>query len=270
MSMTNRPPVWQMIREATEQLGDGPVPYTTIKERIRSKYGEVNEGTLNAQLIICTVNQPSRIHYTENQKPRLANSRYDFLYSVGRGTVMRYDPNLHGLWEITKDSIGKLVVKQTEIEVDIAEETIEERVNQSFGTEEHVFPFESHLRDFIIKNIGTIRINDKRLKLYADENGRQGVEYPTDVGILDILAVDEDNNLIVFELKLGRGPYRTVGQILRYMGWVQRHLARGRSVMGVIVAQNMGEQLRYAVSMTPNIFLFEYEVSFKLKLVGLT
>ena len=124
---------------------------------------------------------------------------------------------------------------------------------------------ESHLRDFIAQNIESIRINGKSLKLYTDEFGRDGVEYPTEVGPIDILAVDNDGNFVVFELKLSRGADRALGQILRYMGWIERKLANGKKVMGVIVAKHVDKKLKYAASITPTITLFEYELNFDIK-----
>jgi RecB family endonuclease NucS len=60
----------------------------------------------------------------------------------------------------------------------------------------------------------------KTLSLYQDETGRDGIENRTDVGPIDILAVDTEGNFVVFELKLSRGPDYAMGQIARYMGWV--------------------------------------------------
>jgi hypothetical protein len=48
----------------------------------------------------------------ENNRPRIANDKYDFLYSVSRGVVTLYDPKKHGVWEIAVHE-GKLVVRQT-------------------------------------------------------------------------------------------------------------------------------------------------------------
>ncbi|MBO8140225.1 MAG: hypothetical protein H0Z22_07125 [Thermosipho sp. (in: Bacteria)] len=92
----DRPYVWQMIKEAIENLG-GKATYSEIKEYIKNKYGEVNENTLNTQIVVCTVNHPSRVHYPENKKPRIANTKYDFLYSIGRGIVELYGPEKHGV-----------------------------------------------------------------------------------------------------------------------------------------------------------------------------
>jgi len=38
---------------------------------------------MNCQIIVCTVNHPSRIYYPENKKPRVATLKYDsFLQQV--------------------------------------------------------------------------------------------------------------------------------------------------------------------------------------------
>jgi endonuclease len=127
------------------------------------------------------------------------------------------------------------------------------------------FGLEHQLRDFIAQNIGTIRVNGKRLRLYTDASNRDGVEFRTAVGFIDILAVDEVGTFYVFELKRGRSPDYTMGQLTRYMGWVHRSIADGKPVNGVIVAREISESLRYAVSVVPNVHLFEYEINFLLK-----
>lgn len=198
-----------MIKEAVESLG-GKASYSEIKDYIWKKYGDVNEGTINCQIIFCTVNQPSRIHYSENQKPRKANGKYDFLFSPAKGIVELYDPEKHGMWEIRRDDTGKLRVVQLEEEVEDTEELTEKE-------KDLLFPLESHLRDFIAQNIEAIKVDDRTLKLYTDDNGK-GVEYPTDVGPIDILAIDEEGNFVVFELKLSRGADKAIGQLARYMG----------------------------------------------------
>lgn len=262
--MDNKLYIWQMIKEAVKNLG-GRTTYSEIRNYIRDNHGEVNESSINCQIVVCTVNHPSRIHYPENKKPRAANSRYDFLFTTGRGQVELYDPEKHGRWEICKNEFGKLTVAQAEIEdlpdVETAESTEQEQ--------ELSFPIESHLRDFIGQNIGVIRVDGETVKLYIDENGREGIEYPTDVGRIDVLAVDKEGSFVVFETKLSRGSDKAMGQISRYMGWVKIKLAGNKRVKGVIVAKRTDENLKYAVSVIPNISLFEYELNFKIREVSI-
>ena len=255
----NKPPVWQMIKEAINKLG-GKATYAEIKDYISKTWQNVNQGTITAQIIVLTVNQPSRIHYPENKTPRQTNSQYDLLFNTGRGKVVIYDPNEHGLWEIYKNDFEGLGIRQViESSVDVDEET-------PIEGETFQFPIEANLRDFLILNLHTIKGN--KLKLYFDGTGRDGKEYPTGgLGFIDILTIDEDGNFVVFELKLSKGPDRAIGQILRYMGWVKMNLANGKKVSGIIVANKMDEKIKYAVSMVEGIKLFEYELKFDLSLV---
>lgn len=104
----NRPPVWQMIREALEELG-GKASHRDIIAHIQRKYGAVNRSTVQCQITICTVNSPSRIYFPENHRPRKCNTRYDFLYSTHRGEVVFFNPAVHGEWGISHTN-GRLAV----------------------------------------------------------------------------------------------------------------------------------------------------------------
>lgn len=95
---------------------------------------------------------------------------------------------------------------------------------------ETVFELEWQLRDFICHNIESLKLEDKALRLYVDSQGRDGVEYPTGVGPIDILALDSDDSFVDFELKRGRVADRAIGQISRYMGWIKKNLAQGQTL----------------------------------------
>ena len=171
------------------------------------------------------------------------------------------------------------IINESEDEVrlmrpDIAEDAnavsvLDEPSTEIEEEEEFAFSLEKHLRDFIAYNLATLPIAQKRLRLYASPERREGIEYPTAVGPIDILATDGEGNFVVFELKLGRGPDKTMGQLLRYMGWVKKNLAQNREVYGVIVAKDIDDKLRYAALLVPNISLLEYEVDFRLKTANL-
>ena len=130
---------------------------------------------------------------------------------------------------------------------------------------EQSFALEYQLRDFIAQNLTTISIMDQTLELYVDPTGRDGIEYPTAVGPIDILARDSNGDFFVFELKRGRSPDYTIGQLARYMGWVKNTIGREHKVFGVIVAKSINNKLRYAASVIPNTCLLEYEVEFRLR-----
>jgi len=56
----------------------------------------------------------------------------------------------------------------------------------------------------------------------------------------------------------------TIGQLLRYMGWIKKN-KKDDGVKGVIVAGQFDTKLDHAKSMIPNSEVFLYEVDFKLK-----
>lgn len=68
------------------------------------------------------------------------------------------------------------------------------------------------------------------------------------------------------ELKRNQTSDVTIGQVMRYMGWVSRHVASpGDKVQGLIIARQPDQQLLYALDVIPNIDLKLYEVEFRLR-----
>jgi RecB family endonuclease NucS len=135
-------------------------------------------------------------------------------------------------------------------------------------TSDQAFGLEYQLRDFLAQNISSIDVDGRRLRVYVDPTGRDGIEFPTAVGPIDVLAIDASGDFYVFEVKRGRSPDHAIGQLARYMGWVKQTIGRDKRVSGVIVAKQIVANLRYAVSVMPNVTLFEYQVEFHLKAVG--
>ena len=249
MSQQDKPFVWQMVKQAAEALG----PKTTnvaIRDWILEKYPDTNKHTIQCQIIVCTVNHASRIYYTQNQKPRIADSEYDILYKPAVGEVELFDPERHGRWEIYEKEDGQLGVKEVGSEGDDEPDS------------EAAFAAEAHLQAYLANHIGEI---EPGLQLFVDDNGNDGVEYVTDVGRIDILAVDQNDGLVVIELKVSRGPDSVAGQILRYKNWVKRHLAEDRQVRGIIIAQRISEKVQYAIADDPDICCMEYDLQVTLR-----
>ena len=122
------------------------------------------------------------------------------------------------------------------------------------------------MEDFLVANWKGTELS-KNYDIYEDEGEIVGQQYMTDTGPIDILAISKDKkHLLVVELKKGRASDTVVGQILRYMGFVQDELAEAnQTVLGVIIAHEDDQKIRRALSMTPNIIFYKFKVSFKLE-----
>lgn len=125
--------------------------------------------------------------------------------------------------------------------------------------------YEQHLEEYVVKNWDRINFGEK-LTLYTDEEGTTGQQFTTDVGVMDILATDENGNYVVIELKRAESGYRVVGQVLNYMGWVQEKLLQdGQEVRGMIVVGRADKTLRAALRpVADKIMLKEYQVQLSL------
>ena len=68
-----------------------------------------------------------------------------------------------------------------------------------------------------------------------------------EVGRLDLLCEDSEDNLVVVELKKFKAGRSIIDQIQRYMGWVSRHRAKpSQMVRGIIIVGAKDTALRRA------------------------
>jgi len=127
-----------------------------------------------------------------------------------------------------------------------------------------LFYMEKQLEEFIIENWNESEFG-KTLDLIYEEGALKSQQYKTDIGVIDILAKDKKTGAyVVIELKRNQTSDDTVGQILRYMGWVTEHL-KEKNVRGIIVSGKYDEKLYYAQNMIQAVDVFLYEVQFSLK-----
>lgn len=187
---------------------------------------------------------------------KIAKGRYR-IAQLGLG-VLPYLPQVVDRGVLT-EALSKVNGQATSMPV---QQLLEEAQAEAVG---FAFPLEAHLRDFIARNIEAISFGHRALTLYE---GPEGIEYRTGVGPIDILAKDQADSFVVFELKLTRGQDQALGQIARYMGWVSKHLANGKEVFGIIVVSSASEHLKYAVSVMPNVRVYEYSISFSINPVS--
>jgi restriction system protein len=127
------------------------------------------------------------------------------------------------------------------------------------------FALEKHLEEFLVQNWKQTELG-KQYDIYEEDGELVGQQYQSDTGPLDILAISKDKKeLLVVELKRGRVSDSVVGQIQRYMGYVQEELAEENQIVkGVIIALEDDIRIRRALSVAKNIEFYRYQVSFKL------
>lgn len=132
--------------------------------------------------------------------------------------------------------------------------------------EQLAFQMEKQLEDFLVHNWASTSLG-REYDIYEEEGQPVGRQYPSDTGPMDILAISKDRSrLLVVELKRCRASDAVVGQIQRYMGFVQDELLEpGQAVEGVIIAQEDDRRIQRALSMTRNIRFMKYRVEFHLE-----
>ena len=213
-------------------------------EWFRKNYEKIRPGAIHAHLVRLSTNARSRLHYSA--KP----GEDDVFLQLDGSHFRRYDP-AHDPPPIHEGSAAP------KSKSPIADETEPESSAE--------FAYEADLRNYLAKNLSII---EPGLKLYQDE-GITGIEFDVGGRRIDFLAVDSKGALVVIELKVSRGYDRVVGQLMRYMAWIQKNQAEpGQQVRGVIVAREISEDLLLACSLLAGVRLYEYEMSLKLKAVN--
>ena len=180
----------------------------------KSKYPKIKPGTVTAHLAKMSVNAPSRVYYKAN-----ANGDDDLFYQIDGGHFRLYD---------AATDPSPIYDKNQSLDLDNSEkDKTEDEPSKSSE-----FAYESDLRDFLSRNLTII---EQGLKLYEEE-GINGVEFPVGGRFIDILAVDKENHFVIIELKVSRGYDRAIGQLLRYMAWIEINLAEpNQKVRGIVI-----------------------------------
>jgi restriction system protein len=123
---------------------------------------------------------------------------------------------------------------------------------------------ESQLEDFLIENWDKTELGE-RYDLIEEDGELVSQQYKTGIGIIDILAEDKKTKqLVVIELKKNQTSDDTIGQLTRYMGWLEEHKTNGQPTKGIIIAAQYDKRLHYALIIVKNVEVYLYRVSFKL------
>jgi hypothetical protein len=91
---------------------------------------------------------------------------------------------------------------------------------------------------------------ERGLKVYVDDKGDAvGVDFTTEVGVIDLLAEDARGGLVVVSIAQDRNSERIVQDALRRVGWVRKHLGKvGQKVRGIVLIDRQPDNLSYAAA----------------------
>lgn len=213
-------------------------------------YPKIKRNTVHMHVEGMSTNSRNRKHHP-NIRP---GSGHDLFYKLG--------PDEYRLWD--KDTDPEPLYKDTleahpPTNVDVRpDDEADEENNAAAST---AFAFERDLRNYLARNLSII---EPGLQLY-DEEGISGEEFPVGGRFIDILAVDKAGGYVVIELKVSRAYDRVMGQLLRYMAWVEQNMEPADRVRGIIVAREITQDLKLAASKVADIRLIEYSISFALR-----
>jgi len=222
--------VWEMFLEIKNELPSQFTPKDVIRI-IHRRRPQVKANTIRAHMIGCAPNHPSHKYYSMPHD------------------IFRYMSN--GKYRLSRPE----ETMPSEEEIPQGPEVVEE-------SREFSYEFERDLEHHLVENLEAI---EPGLKLYVKDKETDGEQFVTDVGKIDVLARDKIGDFVVIEVKGSEATDKAVGQLLRYMGWVKKKLAKQQGVRGIIIAKKASDELKYAVSSLENVAIKEYEVQFNFR-----
>ncbi len=148
-------PVWQMVEEAVDKLGE--ITAKSAKEYIKENYPKdnVNELTIGAQVIACSVNHTSAHQYPDTHR---------FLFYLGNGRFRRYDAEKDGVWEITSTGARKTGEQMKTNEASFSQIDSRGQVQIPREIREKLRIGEKDFVAFVIDNRGNIVLRKAKLR----------------------------------------------------------------------------------------------------------
>lgn len=186
--------------------------------------------------------------------------RYQQVNQVLNELSAKYDVSL---W--TLDALlGHLSLDEKDVEQIDEEEDLPETIQERGIEDIQDFGMERHLEEFLVTNWENTELGNN-YDLILEDGDIISQQYSTGIGYIDILARDKDDNWIVIELKKGRHSDKVLGQISRYIGWVDDELAEdGEEVEGLIIVGEEDEKLEYALKTQDKVTALTYDIQFSL------
>lgn len=145
-------------------------------------------------------------------------------------------------------------------ELELSEPALDDPADTATGGSV-ITPDPQQVRDLLAESPELL---EEGLTLVSDTNAPAGVDYPTDVGAIDLLARDASGALVVVMVTKGDSSSDVVAEILQRIGWVRKHVAKTREgVRGVVVMNEAPENLSYAAAAVSDTVAFR---TYRLKL----
>ena len=119
-------------------------------------------------------------------------------------------------------------------------------INLGYGKSDgDFFVLESGIEEAVKANLSQLNLR------LAEDAIQQQCDLGIGVGRTDLICRDKSDNFVILELKAIQTSDYVVGQILRYMGYIQENWAEkeGVKVKGIIITPSYDEQLRLAAKM---------------------
>jgi len=176
---------------------------------------------------------PSKINFKGNIRNNLQSYK---------NAVVRYKKFLNNDKFQKQDYIVNEPTELSDI-IENKEESVKQRIS-----------LERDMQVALRENIANLEHN---LKIIDD-----GAERAVNSGLIDITCED-DNCIVVIELKAGKTDNRVIGQILGYMGDLQEE--DEKPVRGIIIAHDFDKRTKAAARAVPTLTLKKYSIEFTFK-----
>lgn len=163
-----------------------------------------------------------------------------------------------------KNRIEKLSSQTEAIEEEENDVEKPSRISVELGVKKHQFSSERILEDELtIRLEAGFNVFGLPLKIYK-KHGMYGRQFIIPAGRLDILAVDDEENLYVIELKKDSGYSDSYKQTIRYIEWLSDNMVKkDKKVYGIICLNAPSNDLIDKVRQDSRIKLYEYAISYR-------
>jgi hypothetical protein len=214
-------------------------------KKVEEYYGDVEQHFINGtyQEII------DSLEYSANDervnKPNPSKLTFDGNINL-RNNLQSYKNAAVRYWKFLKENGIQSRTLENPSPKGLAPSIEDDFIQQSFSLERDM---QAALRRNIKSLDSSLRIIDG------------GDERAVNSGLIDITC-ENDEALVVVELKAGKADSRAIGQILGYMGDLYEEEG-GKPVRGILVAHDFDRRIKAAARVVPTLTLKKYSIEFR-------